>query len=36
MALMIILVYFLKEGRLPWDLDPLPEFEVDDKDPLIY
>ena len=36
MALMIILVYFLKEGKLPWDLDPLPEFEVDDKDPLIY
>ena len=26
----------MKGGKLPWDCDLLPEFVVDDKDPLIY
>ena len=36
LALGNIMVYFLKGGKLPWDCEPLPEFIVDDKDPLIY
>lgn len=35
-ALGHILVMFLRKGDLPWDMEPLPEFFVDDKDPLIY
>lgn len=31
-----ILVYFFKGGELPWDMVPLPELRVDDKDPLVY
>jgi hypothetical protein len=27
---------FLNGGKLPWDTDPLPSFECDEKDPLIY
>jgi hypothetical protein len=36
LALGNILIYFMKDGKLPWDCDPLPDFVVDDKDPLIY
>jgi serine/threonine protein kinase len=31
-----ILIYFINGGKLPWDMKPLPPFEVDDVDPLIY
>ena len=31
-----ILIYLMRGGHLPWDMDPLPELVVDDKDPLIY
>lgn len=36
LALGHILISFYKNGVLPWDMEPLPEFECDDKDPLIY
>lgn len=35
-ALGHILVYFYKKGNLPWDIPPLPKFNVDSKDPLVY
>lgn len=35
-ALGHILVMFYRGGSLPWDQKPLPDFVVDDKDPLIY
>lgn len=35
-SLGFILVYFMKNGNLPWDIEPLPDFDVDEKDPLIY
>lgn len=36
LALGNILVCFFRQGELPWDMVPLPELIVDDKDPLIY
>lgn len=36
MALAHILIMFARGGKLPWDMEPLPEFDCDEKDPLIY
>ena len=35
-SLGIILIYFLRKGRLPWDLPRPTEFKVDAKDPNAY
>ena len=35
-ALGYIIVCFFRGGHLPWDMAPLPQLKVDDKDPLIY
>lgn len=31
-----ILVFLYNDGALPWDTEPIPVLEVDDKDPLVY
>ena len=35
-ALGIVLIYFLRKGRLPWDVPKPTEFKVDAKDPNAY
>lgn len=35
-ALGIVLIYFIRKGRLPWDITRPTEFKVDAKDPNAY
>ena len=31
-----VVVYLAKGGWLPWEIPPIPDLEVDEKDPLVY
>lgn len=35
-ALGNILIMFMRQGDLPWDMVAIPDLQVDEKDPLIY
>lgn len=35
-ALGHLMICLLKRGKLPWDMEPLPEFTADLKDPMIF